>query len=226
MKNYIRDKQELRKGNFVTHSAINVIVKDELMFDLEMEDLEKILNLFPKSVTRRIDYIIFGNFNFLNKFNYNAAYNEGAIYVSNIQGDNMDILDDIVHEIGHSVEDNNKELVYGDGLLEMEFINKRNLLNKELKKSGYNIPDEKMQNPDYDKQLDLIFSDKIGYPEMTAISQGIFYSPYGATSLKEYFANGFEAYYYHKDLYLKKVSPVLFAKIEMLEEMENEASNI
>ena len=72
-------------------------------------------------------------------------------------------------------------------------------------------------NPEYDEKLDRYFSDVIGYPVMTSIVQGIYYSPYGATSLNEYFANGFEAYFYHKDLYLKKVSPVLFDKLEKLE---------
>ena len=36
--------------------------------------------------------------------------------------------------------------------------------------------------------------------------------------LREYFANGFEAYFYHKDIYLKKVSPILYGKLEELEE--------
>ena len=69
-------------------------------------------------------------------------------------------------------------------------------------------------NPEYDDELDAYFSDVLGYPKMTVIAQGIFYSPYGATSLREYFANGFEAYFYHKDFYLKKVSPVLFDKLD------------
>ena len=62
-----------------------------------------------------------------------------------------------------------------------------------------------MSNPEYNKELDHYFSDVIGYPKMTSYAQGIFYSP-TVTSLREYFANGFEAYFFHKDFYLKKVS--------------------
>ena len=223
MRNYIKNKRSLDKGSFLTHAAISIVVKDELLFDLEVEDLETVIDLFPKSVTRNIDYIIFGNFDFLRKQNYNAAYKDGAIYVSNDQEGNMDVLDDIVHEIGHSVEDNYHEVIYGDGLLEREFLKKREFLRTELSKQGIEIPQDIMSNPEYQEGLDLFFSDKIGYPRMTSMVQGIFYSPYGATSLKEYFANGFEAHYYHRDIYLQKVSPVLYSKIQKLEEVYDES---
>lgn len=222
MRNYIKSKRNLEKGNFITHRAISVVVKDELMFDLEMSDIEEVIDAFPHAITRNIDYIIFGDFNFLKKQNYNASYKDGAIYVLNNQEGNNDVLDDIVHEIGHSVEDNYHDLIYGDGLLEKEFIKKRVILRKELAKEEIDIPEEVMINPDYNHGLDIFFSEKIGYPKMTSIVQGIFYSPYGATSLREYFANGFEAHYYHKDLYIQKVSPVLYQKIQQLEEDINE----
>ena len=223
MQNYIKSRRNLDKGSFLTHSAVNIVVKDHLAFDLEVEDLESVIDLFPQAITRNIDYIIFGNFDFLRKNNYNAAYKDGAIYVLNTQEDNSDILDDIVHEIGHSVEDNYGDVVYGDGLLEQEFLKKREILRRELSKEGIDVPEEVMSNPEYQQGLDIFFSEDIGYPRMTSIVQGIFYSPYGATSLQEYFANGFEAHYYHKDIYLQKVSPVLYSKIKKLEEMYDES---
>jgi len=222
MRNYIKSKRSLDKGSFLTHSAVNIVVKDDLLFELEVSDLEDVIDMFPKAVTKNIDYIIFGNFDFLRKKNYNASYKDGAIYVLNDQEGNADILDDIVHEIGHSVEDNHQGLVYGDGALEMEFLKKREILRKEFSKEGIEVPEDVMSNPDYDQNLDMFFSEKVGYPRMTTIVQGIFYSPYGATSLREYFANGFEAHYYHRDVYLQRVSPVLYSKISKLEELHNE----
>ena len=133
----------------------------------------------------------------------------------------MDVIDDIVHEIGHSVEETYESSVYGDGALEHEFLQKRQMLKVEFENSDIFIPDSFYEDPEYNEVLDDIFSNKIGYPIMTTLSQGIYYSPYGATSLKEYFANGFEAYFYHKDLYLKKVSPVLFSILEKLEMEEH-----
>jgi hypothetical protein len=222
MRNYIKSKRSLDKGSFLTHSAVNIVVKDDLLFELEVSDLEDVIDMFPKAVTKNIDYIIFGNFDFLRKKNYNASYKDGAIYVLNDQEGNADILDDIVHEIGHSVEDNHQDLVYGDGALEMEFLKKREILRKEFSKEGIEVPEDVMSNPEYDQNLDMFFSEKVGYPRMTTIVQGIFYSPYGATSLREYFANGFEAHYYHRDVYLQRVSPVLYSKISKLEELHNE----
>ncbi len=217
MKNYIKQKNSLQKGNFLTVNSINVVVKDDILFDLNLKSLERVLKSFPSTFLKGVDYIMFGNFDFLRKKNYNASYMDGVIYVLNHQGDNHDILDDIVHEVGHAVEEQQHDFIYGDGVIEQEFLKKRKYLNLEFQKESIAIPDEIMQNPEYNENLDKFFSEEIGYANMMSMSNGIFYSPYGATSLREYFANGFEAFYYHKDLYLKKVSPVLFSKLEDLE---------
>ena len=214
MKNYIKNN----KGNFFTISGINIVIKDPLQFDLDLEDFAEVLTRFPKSFLRLIDYIIFGEFEFLIKQHFNAAFKDGAIYVSNIQGNNINIIDDIVHEVGHAVEENHWNEIYADLQVEREFLKKRMTLHVELEKNGFRYSSLAMSKTEYDKYLDDFFYQTVGYPLMTTISQGIFFSPYGATSLREYFANGFEAYYYHRDEYLSKVSPVLYQKIEELEE--------
>ena len=217
MKNYIKNKNQLKKGNFLTINSINVVVKDEIVFDITFSDLENLLKSFPSSFLSDLDYIMFGNFDFLRKRGHNASYMDGVIYVASVQEDNINILDDIVHEVGHCVEERYESQIYGDGLIELEFVKKRDQLHSEMSKEGFEIPKVFFKNTEYNETLDDIFANKIGYPIMTTMSQGIFYSPYGATSLREYFANGFEAYYYHKDLYLKKVSPILYSKLEELE---------
>jgi len=208
-------------GNFITVDSINIIVKDDLKFDMNLDDVKEVLLSLPRNFLANLDYIMFGDFGFLKEKGYNASYADSVIYVSNEQSGNSDVMDDIIHEIGHSVEERYEHLIYGDGLIEMEFMKKRKSLSREMKKSGIEIPENLYMNPQYDEQLDDIFANQIGYPTMTAIVQGIYYSPYAATSIREYFANGFEAYFYHKDIYLKKVSPLLFAKLEELEMGEN-----
>lgn len=217
MRNYLKSKNRVDETNFLTISGISVIIKDPVDFDLNTDDFKETLKGMPDHFLNDVDYIIFGKFDFLKKNGYNAAYNDGAIYVNSMQDNNRDVYDDIVHEIGHSVEERYKDFIYSDMTVEKEFLKKRKMLQRELEISGISIPDSKMLNPSLDHELDRYFSDTIGYPRMTVISQGIFYSPYGATSLREYFANGFEAYFYHKDFYLKKVSPVLYNKLERLE---------
>ena len=125
---------------------------------------------------------MFGNFDFLRKKNYNASYMDGIIYVLNTQENNTDVVDDIVHEIGHSVEEKYDELIYGDGTIESEFLNKRKLMQKEFNKEGYFVSDRDANNPDYNEEFDLFLSDEVGYPKMTTMIQGIYYSPYAATS--------------------------------------------
>ncbi len=220
MRKYLTRSNNLNETNFLTFNGISVVIKDPIDFDIETEDLKDVFSSLPDHFLRNVDYVIFGDFDFLRKNNYHAAYNDGAIYALNTQEDNRDVLDDIVHEIGHAVEDMYRSFIYSDMMIEKEFLRKRQQLKKEMEKNGINIPHE-MDNAEYDQNLDKYFSDVIGYPIMTSYVQGIYYSPYGATSVNEYFANGFEAYFYHKDLYLKKVSPVLFDRLEKLEQGEN-----
>ena len=46
-----------------------------------------------------------GTFLILKRKDTNAAYENGAIYIINVQDSAMDMADDIVHEIAHAVEE-------------------------------------------------------------------------------------------------------------------------
>ena len=65
-------------------------------------------------------------------------------------------------------------------------------------------------------KFDEFLSDEVGYPTLLSITMGLFVSPYGATSLSEYFANGFEFYFLKDPGYVSKISPKLYEKIENL----------
>ena len=158
MKNYIKNKNSLSKGNFLTVNSINIIVKDEIMFDISFSDLENLLKSFPSRFLSDLDYIMFGNFDFLRKKGHNASYADGVIYVSSLQEDNYDILDDIVHEIGHCVEEKYETFIYGDQQIELEFIKKRKLLQKEMDKEGFSIPSHMYLNTEYDERVDDLFA--------------------------------------------------------------------
>ena len=52
---------------------------------------------------------------------------------------------------------------------------------------------------------------------LATLTTNIFYSPYAATSIKEYYANGFEAFLLKDDISrLKKISPQLYRKLVKL----------
>jgi hypothetical protein len=54
------------------------------------------------------------------------------------------------------------------------------------------------------------------------ISAELFYSPYAITSLREYWANGFENYLLGDKLALRDLSPVLFNKVTEILELSGE----
>ena len=147
MKSYLKAKNSLNETNFLTISGINVIIKDPIAFSLSVEDLKDVINRMPKHFLSDLDYIIFGKFEFLKKKGYVAAYNDGAIYVNNTQENNREIYDDIIHEIGHSVEEKYRDFVYSDMTLEREFLKKRRILQQQLKmETELEIAEVELQN--------------------------------------------------------------------------------
>ena len=69
-----------------------------------------------------------------------------------------------------------------------------------LEIDGHDVSQVNFLNPEYSLDFDEFLYKEIGYANLATTTMGLFYSPYGATSLREYFATGFEAYYYFKEL--------------------------
>ena len=183
--------------------------------------IAKVESLVPQKLVNNIDVIYVANLKNFNRKDrsFNAMYKDGAIYISPDQDDAKDLLDDIVHEIAHSFEKEYQGLIYGDGNLEREFLAKRRSLyylvdNKNINILHYN-------NAEYNAKFDDYLYHDVGYDKLRAISSGLFYSPYAITSLREYWANGFENYLLGDRERLKDLSPVLCSKIyHVLEDKE------
>ena len=127
------------------------------------------------------------------------------------------MLNDLIHETGHSVEEIYRKLLYSDQKLESEFLRKRKDLWHELKRESLETSLSFFLEPDYDKDFDEYLYKQIGYPMLSVLTANLFYSPYASTSLREYFANGFEAFFMRDDVdRLKNLSPVLFSKLATL----------
>ena len=122
--NYVKTRNkslpEYQFGSF------QVLVQSPISEDIDISLVfEEVNNLFPEHFLRLIDVVYIGEFEFLDKREINAMYADGALYISNVQDNESDLKDDIVHEIAHAVERNNDEAIYGSGLLQNEFIAKR-----------------------------------------------------------------------------------------------------
>ncbi len=222
----ILKEKEKQKNHFVWN-GVQIFIKDKIT-DPNIS-LKKVLNSIneklPKHFYQNIDSIYIGDFEFFKDRNIQAMYENSSIFVTNSQSSEEDIADDIVHEIAHSVEETYRDYIYSDGELEKEFLNKRKYLYTLIVGEDIEANLTDFMNPVYKKEFDEYLYQSIGYPMLNMLGSSIFYSPYAVTSLREYFANGFEAFYYFNDYdFIKKSCPKLFAKL--LDLMEDKQSDI
>ena len=200
---------------------IDVYIKDKLPEHVDVDFVLKyIIKVIPSYMFSGIDIIYVGQFDFLKQRDVNALYRDGAIYITNEQDDDRDMIDDIIHEISHSVEDNFKDIIYADGRIMREFLGKRKKLYYLLKAEGLN-PSETIQTEmAYNVDIDNYFYKTVGYPTLRSLINGLFLSPYSCTSLREYFATAFEEYFMLDRNTVKVISPFVYEKIEELQNLE------
>ena len=142
--NSINESRSL-KDHYVLHS-IDIIIKDSLPENIDIEFVIKYITArIPQFLISGIDIIYVGQFKDLIDKQVNALYEDGAIYITNDQTDEMVMIDDIVHELAHAVENNFPDLIYGDGLLEDEFLKKRFQLTRVLKNANEPQPPTQFQ---------------------------------------------------------------------------------
>lgn len=219
LKNYIENSQKnLTKNNtnFYSPAGLHVYFNEPILNDnIDVEKVvSKVEGTIPPHLRDEIEMIIFGHFDEFEERSINAFYKDGALYISNIQDDEEDLYDDIVHEIAHSVEESYGYEIYADQKIKNEFLLKRDNLHDILWASGFKIPKSLMRDSEFNMDLDKIFLEKIGYDKLGSLSRGIFIGPYSATSLREYFATAFTDYYLNDNHeHLRKVSPRVYEKL-------------
>ena len=174
------------------------------------QEVEEIL---PQALLRNVDVVYIGNFAALK--DKNAAYDNGAIYMTCEEPTNFDMLENFVHETAHALEDTFGWQIYDDSLIK-EFKGKRERLYQLLKAAGFPVNHLLFKQTEYNKKFDEYLAFDIGYADLAAHTMGLFSTPYGATSIQEYFANGFERFFLDNPLGVLKISPVLYQKIESI----------
>ena len=209
-----------QKEHFL-YGDILVLVKDPLSENVDLDySLRKIEESIPRHLVYGLDYIIIGHFPEFDERQINAFYKDGAIYVSNVQDDNDDFIDDIIHEIAHLVEKSYGALIYEDQRVAREFLGKRQRLFYSLKAEGFPVLPKDFMQTEYSQEFDMFLFEEVGYPRLTQLTLGLFLTPYGATSLPEYFAESFEYYFLKERPYVKTIAPACYQKIEELREVE------
>ena len=165
-------------------------------------------------MVHNLDCIFVGQFEELEQREVQAVYLEGAIYLTNEQDNEEDIFDDLLHETAHVVEEMAESEIYSDGLLEREFLAKREKLFNILYHEGYNLEKHLYMEPELNQAFDDFLYKEVGYDKLAILTAGLFLSPYAATSLSEYFASGYEYYLMGKHKDLRDLGPTLYEKLE------------
>jgi len=148
-----------------------------------------------------------------------ATYAHGAIYMSSSEPTVFDMVENFVHEMAHSLESTFGQDIFTEELIS-EFRGKRERLYQILKAEGFKPSERLFGFTEYTEKMDLYLAEVVGYPTLLSLTMGLFVSPYGATSLQEYYANGFEKYFLDNPRKVRDTSPVLYNKIvEILDEL-------
>lgn len=189
---------------------INHDLPEEINLQLVLQAIE---NSVPEHFAYGVEAIYVEHLDEFTERAINAVYKNGTIYISNFQDDEEDMIDDIAHEIAHSAEALYRKQIYEDNLIIDEFLGKRKRLLDIIAQEGYTINAETFLDPNYSRQVDNFLYQKVGYPLLSNLTQGLFISPYSVTSVREYFAVGFEEFFLKDQNYVKKTCPELYAKI-------------
>ncbi len=199
---------------------VQLYVKDLPPPNVNVQDIvQELEEKIPSQFVSGLDVIYIGDFEQLNQREVEAVYEDGAIYVSNNQPSEDEFVESIGHEIAHVFEELASLEIYGDGAIEEEFMGKRRRLWSILRAEGLTTEQnlEYFTSLDYSVEFDEFLYKTVGYPILAALTMGLFLTPYGATSLREYFANAFEAFFLNNEKqYVKQISPAIYNKLEGL----------
>ena len=196
-------------------NGVDIFIKDPLPANIDAEFVfDYISTRVPFYLLVNIDVVYVGLFPEMVERDINAFYENDAIYVTNDQEDEMDMIEDIIHEISHAVEKSVGDIIYGYGDLQREFMAKRSRLS-DLLSQKFDVPSDFNINFEYDKDIDSFLFKVVGYDILNQVSTNIFLSGYAATSLSEYWAMGFEEMFLGDPTKIKKMCPVLFNRLAM-----------
>jgi len=219
---YIQEKT-IMKSNKENKKMFKIINNVSLVISSPLSknvDLDYVIGFLQKKIHQKfwncIDGVYVIELPDFKQRNINAMFKDGVVYVTGNQDSSEDFLDDIVHELAHGIEEKHGNLIYGDKQIENDFLQKRvEVYNKYFKKSG--LDNKTLYNlfiqPEYSKELDDFFYKDIGYDKLRNMTNDLFMTPYGITSLREYWANTFENFVLGQKERAKQICPKVCQKI-------------
>jgi|TARA_R100000458_G_C8240011_1_gene219344 hypothetical protein len=216
MREYILEKIN-NTPKFINLNGVDVEINDELPENFNVRSIFKAIEQkIPSHFFVNLNKIRIENDEEFRKRDINALYRDNQFIISPKQKNENDLIDDIVHEFAHHVETLFTEEIYSDEKIKNEFIRKRQEMKFEIQSEGYWVGDYDFDQLKFDERFDTFLYSRLGPNMLRMVTTGLFIRPYASVSLREYFATGFEAYYLGKQNSLEKISPMLFDKIDEL----------
>ena len=204
-------------NNFYSFDGTDVYIMNPLPEHVSIEEvLSFVSKRIPSHLKGGVDVIYIGQFPNMIDREVNAMFEDGAIYITNEQDNVEDMVDDLVHELAHAVESEYPNFIYEDGALFKEFIGKRRRLTSMLEAHGFDVDPIFRSRPEFNQKVDDFLYKDVGYDLLANLVIGLFPGPYSTTSLREYFAVGFEEFFIGDRQHLREICPVLYMKLDSL----------
>jgi len=222
IENYIKNSTSdtlLSEERVWASNSLKAYLIDTLPENIKLDNiLTTVERTLPDSILSIIDSIYIGDFEELRERDIQSMWKNGAIYTTNNQENDMDMIEDIIHEFAHAIEDVKGLELYSDQSIETEFLQKRRHLYDILLSHGLADNIEPFMSTAYDIEFDKYLHETVGYEKLEFLTMGLFVTPYSATALREYWAEGFEEYYMPSGdrTALRQMSPAIYSKIEEL----------
>tara|TARA_B100000287_G_C20616658_1_gene774270 strand:- start:494 stop:1177 length:684 start_codon:yes stop_codon:yes gene_type:complete len=217
LRDYILETSNIEKQEFLAFGNVEVKIVNPLPENVSLAKvLHMISGLLPRAYYSDITKIQVGDHPKFADKEFNAMYQDGILYVSPEQDNEEDMIDDIIHETAHHLEVIALEEIYSDEKIKSEFLKRRRELRYELASEGYNVNEYDFDNLKYDEAFDNFLHKRVGYKTIKYLMQYSFVRPYGATSLREYFACAFQEYYLGNRDRLYRYNPAVYNKIDEL----------
>lgn len=214
LKKSYRKNRESPVGS-LSIAGLKVYIKEPLINNVDIDRcLRYIADRIPHEMISNVDTVMIGNFSFLQKRNAEGIFRGGTIYITNNQESERHFIADIVHEIAHSFEE--KENIQQDQNMINEFLQKRMMMYQILSTHnllGNTVTEKDFSNIKYSPKFDDYLYKQIGYEKLNNLLGGLFISPYAATCLREYFANGFENFFVNDMFIVKKYATSVYNKL-------------
>jgi hypothetical protein len=137
----------------------------------------------PPHLFEDIDIIYIGQYQDLIDRGLEALYEDGAIYITNTLSDNIDYIENIIHENAHSIREYSWLINIRRRKSNLRIYWQEKRLFHTIKSQDHDISGLDYLNPEFDQEMDDFLYKELGYDNLNYLINGLFLNPYAVTSI-------------------------------------------